>query len=228
MVNVQFEPAASGTRTGLLNLSYLGTGSPATAALSGASSDYSITLVNSSAGSASVTASQTATYGLSIAPLNGFTGDVSIACAGAPAEATCSVPASALDVATAAVPFSVSVATQAGSLASSRAAPRWREGFLRRRSLRGLGLARIILGVAVLVVCWPERRRWPWGNLRVAATLLAVIALITLAGCIGGSATTTPTPTVGTPAGTYTLTITGTTQGTSRTLNLTLTVDASN
>jgi hypothetical protein len=62
MVNVQFEPVASGTRTGILNLSYLGTGSPATEVLSGASSDYSITVVNSSAGSASVTASQTDSY----------------------------------------------------------------------------------------------------------------------------------------------------------------------
>lgn len=124
------------------------------------------------------------------------------------------------------MPFSVSVATQAGSLASGRNAPRWREAVFRRRPLRRTAVVWVILGLAMLAVCGLARRRWPWGTLRVAATSLAVVALITLAGCIGSSATT-PTPTVGTPAGTYTLTITGTTQGTSRTLNLTLTVDAS-
>jgi hypothetical protein len=227
MVNVQFQPAASGSRVGTLSLSYLGTGSPATTVLAGASSDYSITVVNGSAGSASVTASQTATYSLSVAPLDGFSGNVSIACSGAPAEATCTVPASALDVSAAAVPFGVSVATQAGSLSSSRDVHWWRRDVSRRGWLWGSQLAWEILVLATALWCW--RRPRPRGRrvLRAASTLLAAVALVSLAGCIGSS-TITPTPTLGTPAGTYTLTVTGTTQGTSRILSLTLTVEASN
>jgi hypothetical protein len=224
-VNVVFQPVAPGSR--VLNLSYVGTGSPATAVLTGAGSDYSIGVVNGSAGSASVAAAQTASYNLSVAPLNGFSGDVSIACSGAPAEATCTVPASALDVSGSAMPFSVSVTTQAGSLASSRGAPWWHEEVFRRRPLRRALLAWIIVVLALLMVCRRRHRRLAWRDLRVAAPWLAVAALVTLTGCIGSSATT-PTPTVGTPGGTYTLTVTGTTQGTSRTLNLTLTVDSSN
>jgi hypothetical protein len=234
-LNVTFQPVASGTRTGILNLSYLGTGSPATAVLTGVSSDYSINAANTSAGSASVTAAQTATYGLLVAPLNGFTGNVSITCSGAPAEATCAVPATALDVTTSAVPFSVTVTTQAGSLASSRGAPGWREEVPWGWPLRPIWLVCITLVVAIPILCLGRRWAWlwPWRNLRVAtaslAALVVLVALVSLAGCIGSSTSTpTPTPTVGTPAGTYTLTITGTTQGTSRTLNLTLTVDASN
>src|SRR6202012_2959884 len=55
--------------------------------------DFSITVSGSPA--ATITSGQTATYTLSIIPLNGSTGTVMLGCTGAPQNATCSMnPAS--------------------------------------------------------------------------------------------------------------------------------------
>jgi len=157
--------------------------------------------------SASISSGQTAQYLLQLNPGPGFSGTVSLACAGAPLYAIRQVPASVAVVNGAQVPFTVSVMT-AGAARLPPSIP-WR--FVPPVRIHLL----VLLATALLLLASTRSRGRFDGALRarrlVGSAVLTVIlfcSFIYAAGC-GSSAgviTTTPPPTV-TPSSTSSITI---------------------
>jgi hypothetical protein len=164
--------------------------------------------------SQTVSAGGVATYTLSIGGL-GWTGQVSLSCAGAPAKAICSFPSGAMmNVSgSSATPLTVTVSTTARNVASqrpnsNRPAPwLWALAIVGLAFLRGAGT----IGSKVK----PAAFRLAMG--------LAWFSLLLLSSC-GGEGTVTQ-PAGGTPAGTYPITVTATAGSVVDTVHLTLVVE---
>ena len=163
-----------------------------------------------------VTAGQTASYALTLSPLNNLKGSIQLSCQGAPAGATCSVSPQAvtLDGVTP-VQATLTVSTTARSLAPPRPGSRPTRGPETIWWISWLLLA--LLTVAALTVAavgaCPGRDRRPALLVRCysrafifVGTLLLVIGW---AACGGGSMNSSSSP-AGTPVGNYDLTVTGT------------------
>ncbi len=167
--------------------------------------------------SATVIAGQTATYTLSLGG-GGMSGSATLTCTGAPAHATCSIPASQTFDAVVATPVSVTVKTASRTIAAVRpprsASASW-----------SWNLAMAMLGIVILPgIRLGKRplRRYLW--------LAPLTLCLLLASCGGGGSTggnntggqqTNPS---GTPAGTYTVNVTATSGSATQTLPLTLIV----
>lgn len=216
-VGVVFVPTQSGSRAGLISVSATELNSPAVIALSGGGEDFSITVSGSN--SATITDGQTATFMLSILPLNGSTGTVTLACTGAPQNSTCSVnPTSVTLTGQNSATATVTIVT--GQPPSSASIARG-----------GTNLKQIALALAVVVpmgFLTGKRRRWR------GLMLLGVLALfvpgcnlkVTPGGQTSPTGPTGPTgPTNPTPSGAYTLTVTGTEPGLGHAVTLSLTVE---
>ncbi|MFB3920258.1 MAG: SBBP repeat-containing protein [Terriglobia bacterium] len=243
-IDVVFTPTdtedyARGTLTVTSNAS----GSPHSVLLQGPPADFMVSGSNSQ----TVSAGQTASYGLRLYPIPyGFVGSVTLACtwkSSQPQGARCSVSPTAVSLdGINAAPFTVSVTTAARALALPQIGGHPRAGgdpALPRLPWERHG-APFMLGLMVLMlaaVAWlrgGDRRRRdvpverlgrrPIGPPLLAAALLALLLWPACGGETGGGGGNT-----GTPAGTYTLTVTGTyTSGStsiSRTLDLTLKVN---
>src|SRR5579863_1260981 len=215
-VAVTFTPTAAGTRTGSLIVTDNAPDSPQTVALSGSGADFSLAVPSGSSASATVSAGQTAFYKLAILPNGGFNSTVSLACSGAPAHATCSVPPS-VAVGGGSSLVTVSVATEKASLV----APRPDVGPPAFVRYQPLPLALWLMVLAMLITVVASRRRRAWAGLAVVLT-----AVLLWAACGGGGGNMGGGGNSGTPAGTYTLTVTGTLTSGQTTLkqNITLTL----
>ena len=214
-INVTFTPTAAGSRSGALTLTDKANNSPQTVQLSGTGMDFQIT---SSTTSQTVTAGQTATYSLTLAPQGGFNQTVNLACSGAPSLSTCTVtPGSVTLNGTASAPVTVQVTTTAASLAPpyGKVTPPHSPG------LRGIFWLYAFLALASLGALAGAKRR------RAAYLLGAGLLMVMLWSACGGGAQVVSSP--GTPAGTYTLDVsakvTSTTSTLQHDLKLTLTVD---
>jgi len=146
-----------------------------------------------------VAAGGTATYNLSLAGSNGFSGTVALACTGAPAGTTCTVNPANPNVSTAAVPITVTVATTT----SAR---------LQRDLFQSTPF--VFAGILAIGFCGFRRKTKP--------ALLIVLAMFVISGlvaCGGGGGGTVPRPPT-----VAQLTVTGTSGGLSSSINLTLTI----
>jgi hypothetical protein len=218
-VQVTFGPACtngSSARSATLVLTDNAATSPQSLALSGSATgdfcfDPSTTV--------SVAAGQTAVYSLVVDSPTAYKGSVSLTCAGAPATATCTSPASV----TVPSQFTVSVATVASSMSTP----------LRKQNRKTPGptawmivlTALLIWGVAVAL--WGAKlngTRALWGKYAMAGGVLLAFSFW-MAGCGGGGGGGDPASVVGTPTGTYSLTLTGTSPNTTAQVTLTLTVN---
>ncbi|MGH8362202.1 MAG: FG-GAP repeat domain-containing protein [Gammaproteobacteria bacterium] len=159
--------------------------------------------VTASASSVSVQPGGTATYPVQVASLNGFLGEVSLSCSGAPPGASCSIPSSGVFLfAGVNASFNVTVSTTAPSVASPGSLgmppddywPSWRWGLL-------LGL---ILLVTLAAVLQKTTRARAWTLSRVTVMIIGGVIMV---ACSGNSSAP-PTPTGGTQAGIYTLVVT--------------------
>ena len=234
---MQPQPGQAGPAAATLSIIDNALDSPETVALTGAVDDFSLSASTSGSLSAVVTAGTTAAYSLQVNSLNGFSGSVTITCAGAPADASCTAMPSPLSVAsTGDTPFGVNVPTQQTASASALARP---GPFLTERNYwppdpalgKILGLEIAVFLLATLCGAGFLRRRL-WKRMALASVfifvLMAAVAMTSCGGA-GGSGTQTAVPS-DTPAGTYTLTVTaaftpaGATTPVSRTLPLTLAV----
>jgi hypothetical protein len=212
-LNLNFTPAAAGTRTATITITDDAPNSPQIIGVTGSANP--VLVVGAAAGgglTVTVSPGQTATYNLQLVP--GFTGSVSLGCGGAPTAAACNVPASMKVTSGVGVPFSVTVATTgAGGLMpfsdTSRFAP---------QTLLRLAMPLMLLAM-VLIMCGLHRTQstaWS-GRLICGGALagLAVMATFAATGCGGGSTIAQSVPVTqpsvtATPAGTYALTLTPT------------------
>ena len=221
-VMLVFKPSVPGAENGILTITDNASNSPQTVSLSGSGNDFSLGPASGAPTSTTVTAGQTATLSLQVNPISGFTGTVNLACAGTPAQSTCTPSTSSVNVTWASsVPFSVTVTTMARGLLPPGLFPRPWPHTPQLPLLYAVPALICILSTAVKVL---RRDRSRLACAWTSALVVCLGALITASGCNGGGSSS-PSPPSGTPAGTYTLTATGTSQGVSRTVNLTLKVN---
>jgi 6-phosphogluconolactonase (cycloisomerase 2 family) len=214
-ITATFAPLATGGRTATVILTDDAPGMTQTLALSGSAMPaFAVAASASGSTSATVTAGQTAQFNLQLTPGTGFSGDVSLVCAGAPAAATCTPPSMLHVINGSPMPFSVAVKTRGSGVITPishwlPAAPlaRWRS---------------LSLFVMCLLLLLARARRTPRENfgpvwrLALGGLLTAVVLLAAhgSAGCGGGTSASsaqvaTPIPTTtGTPMGTSILTLT--------------------
>ncbi len=209
-VSVTFSPTAESSATGTLEIIDNTADSPHTIALSGTGGSASLGLgvATGSSSNATVAAGASATYKLSVGG-EGVGGTASLSCNGAPAGATCSVPASITINATSVSTFDVSVSTTPRSMAMVR-----QGGFLSAT----LPWTVAMIGWVSLLARKPRQRSLcPW-------LLLSLVFLLTFFTSCGGGGTNSGSKPNGTPAGSYTLTVTAQSGSTTQSTNLTLTV----
>jgi YVTN family beta-propeller protein len=176
--------------------------------------DFAIGVAPGGSNSATVTAGQTANYALQVT-LKGFVSPndqlmVTVSCTGAPTNATCSGPASAVTVTHAGpVAVAISASTKAnGMVIPSAPSSRLRTPWNRLPAL----LVLTMLLVFLLQRRLKRREGYALARLAFAAPiLLLATAIVVMNGCGGGGSSSPPPPVNnGTPPGTYTLTVTGT------------------
>jgi hypothetical protein len=202
-LSVTFTPTADGQRTGTLSVADNASNSPQMVSLAGTGTGTGLPpglglgVAPGSSSSATVTAGKPANYTLAIGG-QGVSGMATLTCTGAPAAATCSVPASENVSGTSASTFTVSVTTTARS--SAMVVP---------PGLRlGWGWAMGIVAMSLLPSA-SFRRRLLVRKLRVLPFALLIV-LCACGGGSGGSSNPVVSNPTGTPAGTYTLTVTAT------------------
>jgi hypothetical protein len=141
-----------------------------------------------------VQSGQTVSAPINVTGAAGFSGQVTFACSGLPANANCSFsPATIMVSGTPAVPTSLSVNTAAGTTMSQ----------LKEDGGGRIRTAAYGLGLASLVLFWPIRRR---RTARLWAMLICMVAFtaLGLTGCSSGGSNTPPETT----PGTYNFTVT--------------------
>jgi hypothetical protein len=207
-ISVTFKPTAAGTRTGTLSVSDNASNSPQSIPLSGTGQDFTLATTTTSA---SVSPGSPASYIVSVTGEDGFNQSLSLACTGAPSEATCAVSPNQVTAGSTATKVTVSVTTTSPSVS----APRFRPLPPIASPSPGVRIL-FMLALVLAAMAWAVRRRnqpgvgrWQSALVLLAGGLLLSLAL---AGCGGGggSGSTSPQSNPGTPAGTYTLTVTGT------------------
>lgn len=217
------------TVTGAADVSSTSTSGASTAASNAMTAVLALTVqiadfaLDVSPGGSSIQAGQSASYTVTVTPLNGFNLPVSLGCSGAPQGATCSFSSSTVQV-TASAPVQDTLSVQTTT-----------------RSLVGPPSG----GLPVLPVPWFTVLAWglllAFGFsatsgrggpravvLRMASAVLLISLVVTSCGGGGGSGgggggAPTP-PKTGTPAGTYTLEVTATAQSLSHSSPITLQV----
>jgi len=158
-INVTFTPTGLGARSASLIFSDNANGSPQMVALAGSGPDFSMDAGTTS--SATVSKGQTASYTLSIVPAGGFAQNVSLACTGAPALATCTVSPNTISLSgTSAATATVTVTTTAAShSAAPFFNPSWpHHGPLQQPALLAalFGTLSLLLLVGSGILLWPQ------------------------------------------------------------------------
>jgi hypothetical protein len=210
---VSFAPLTTGNHTETITIRHDASVSPQTVTVTGNSSSAAFSVTSSAASlAATATAGQTAQYGLQLMPGAGYSGSVTFACSGAPAEASCSVanPVALTNGTPAAVAVTVTTTARAFLVPTANRQPApWSAPYM---VLATLGAC-----FALLAALYPFGQRGGRTTRRLGhsgAFLALVLAVCGLAGCAGGPSSTPPSST-GTQAGTYTLTLTPTATSTS-------------
>jgi uncharacterized protein (TIGR03118 family) len=152
---------------------------------------------STSAGAATIPAGSSTTATVSVAPANGFSGSVALACNGLPAGASCNFSPASLTV------TSTAVATGTVTIQTSKSGAGLRPA--RRHTILAAGLASAFLMPFVSLLAMRRRRLLP----RVlCAVMIFGAASGMIAGCSDDSSSTPATPT--TPAGQSTVSIAAT------------------
>jgi len=210
-IDVDFLPLAAGTRSATLTLSDNAATNP-TVSVTGTATDFQMAPPAGGATSATVTAGQTAAISLQLSALNGFTGSVTLGCSNPPPAGACSVsPVSAQVSGAVPVSFTVNVTTMARSLIAPVSKPD-----SRHPRPPALPMTTVwILALAVLLFTRVRNKK-----ARVLRPVLA-LSLLLLSSCGGGGGAAPPS---GTPPGTYTVMVAAASGGTTRTVDLSITV----
>jgi VCBS repeat protein/centrosomal CEP192-like protein/ASPM-SPD-2-Hydin domain-containing protein len=226
-ISVTFKPSTTGNRVASVTVTDNASGGPQSASLTGTGTDYSLAAATGAncpangncSTSATITASQTATYDLQVTPVSGFNGTVSFTCIGAPAPSTCAVsPTSAPPNGSSSYAFAVTVNNTANALMPPSPL------FLRAPWMPWM---RLVLSLLSMIMTSLLIRRF-FAGVRPVRILVPVAAalffsLVYVSGC-GGGGGGGGGPVVKPPTN-ATLTITGSSGTVNRTVNLSLTVN---
>ncbi|WP_084079817.1 TIGR03118 family protein [Edaphobacter aggregans] len=166
---------------------------------------------STSAGAATIPAGSSTTATVSVAPANGFSGSVSLACNGLPAGASCSFSPASLNV------TANAVATGTVTIQTSTGAANLRPA--RRQNMLFAGVASALLLPFASLMRMRRRRAWPH---LLCAVLVCAAAGGFISGC-GDDSKSTPLPPT-TPAGQSTVSITATSGSITQTSSFALTV----
>ena len=209
-----YTTSALGAGSHLLSASYAGntsfagsTSSAVTVTVNAVGADFTAAL---NPASGTVIRGQSAITTITLAPVNGFSGSVSLSCSGLPAGAVCGFSPASVAVNESAAMSTVTISTTAASAMNAPGRP------FDPRAPDGVLLA----GIGLLPLLGRRRRtaaRWLRGGMIVA---LALGAGALLQSCGGGGAGSTATPT-----GTYTITVTATAGSTVHSATYALTVN---
>jgi len=213
-IAVVFTPSTVGSESGTLSIADNAAASPQAIPLTGTGTAPSVSIGTGNGGSvtSTVPSGQPATFNLTLTGSAAFSGNVTLACSGAPQNATCSVSPTTLALTPgASQPFAVKVTTQSSTTAHLDSAV--------NVFMAGTGVASLFIGSLFLF-----RRKRCWSL--VMACVVGIFISLTVTACGGGSSDTKPptSTTANTPAGTYKLTVTATAGTTSTSQVLTLTV----
>jgi uncharacterized repeat protein (TIGR01451 family) len=229
-ISVTFTPTTTNARAGAITITDNAPDSPQSVTLSGNGMDISISPPPGSSNSASVSAGQSATFPLMIAPSGGFNGNVTVACVGMIPGGTCTSSPSSFAL-NAVVTVNTTITTsKASSSAMVVPGPTARPGKLEglRLALQALLALAVLFALALVARLRGAesrvrfRRTWAW-----AATGVLLAALSSsLSGCAGGSGNPGIVgPTAGTPSGAYNVNVVITTStGATRSFQLTINV----
>jgi sugar lactone lactonase YvrE len=209
-ITVSYTPSSSGSNQTRIDITDDGISSPQSIALSGSGTEFLLAPAAGSPTMQSVSAGNSAQYGLTLTPASGIRDTVTLSCSGAPATVTCSVqPSTQTFTSTTPVAVTVSVSTTA------RSGVWWIPSgpiFPPVTALR-LGLLLSCLAVIFALVAWarlvfygswPALDRAKW--CRTIALFTAACVVFAIGACGGGGST--PPPPTGTPAGSYSLVVT--------------------
>lgn len=211
-VNVAFAPMTVGSLAASLSVTDNAAGSPQQIPVAGTATDFQLGVAAGGSTSATITAGETATFNLQTTPLSGFTGTVTMSCTDPMPASTCTSSPQQLAVSgTQSTGFSVTVTTTARSSVLPQLVRRLPPG------------SRRLLIIALLLLVFGLQWIWSWRQHQQSRFRLAFLLAGALWLCSCGGGGSNPSSN-GTPAGTYTVVATGTISGTSRTVNLTITV----
>lgn len=206
---IAFSPVSAGQQTGKLTAISSMLSAPAQIAVSGMGFDFLIGTTGPI--SKTVSSGQTATYTLTLAPLNGSAGNFTFSCSSLPANAACSFnPASASVPANATWSVTLSVSTGPSRSSASLSAPGRSNSYL-------IPFACLI----VLPISFVFRRRRVWMILLMAG----LVGIASCAGAGGGGGGTPPSTNQNTAAGTYSVLVTASANGVSHNRTVSLVVD---
>ncbi len=209
-VNVVFAPTAAGIRSAIMNVNDNAAGSPQQVSTSGIATDFQLGVGSSGSTSVTISAGETATFNLQASPINGFSGTLAMSCADPIPASTCTISPQQVSISgSQPTAFTATITTTAP--ASSFLAP----FSLKPPGTRNILLAGLGLLAFALLNLWKRR---PLRRFRLAFLLTGALLLCS---CGGGSGNSSGN---GTTAGTYTVTVSGAISGTSRTVNLSITV----
>ena len=219
VISVTFTPLTAGSSTGALTLVDNAPGSPQVVLLSGtgvgqAAPNFSLA---ASPTSATVSAGQSASFALTITPINGFSQQITLSCSGTPAASNCFASQNPLTPSSTA-PTTVMVTVSTGLRTLAPPASRLKVdpmGALKRIGLPWLAWLIVLLALATVGIRRGQRRT------KTVLGLAFGLALL-LTSCGGGNLANTPP---GTPAGTYQITVAATSGSITHTTTLTLNVN---
>jgi hypothetical protein len=174
-IGIFFDPASAGSQTGLLTIV---DNLPTSPQLIGLSGNGTLITVGASTGSStaqSVSGGQTATYALTIAPVSGYTGTVSLACNGLTPGYTCSLSQNTAVLNGAPASVTVSVAPSTAAAAGRRETP----------AFRGAGGVVLACPIALIFLGAGICPRW---RRRLLSIGVLAVAFVFVNSCGGNSA----------------------------------------
>jgi hypothetical protein len=213
-ISILFAPTQAGTQTGTLTITDNAPTSPQVVSLDGAGSDFGLTVAPPTA---TVAAGNSANLTVTVNPLFGYNAQVTLACSGLPAAATCTAsPSTLAPSGGSSVTSTLTISTTRRSSVPPSGQPRPRGPGLPLRPEVWLMSALALFGLWSLVA---RKNRLRWATAALALTMLLLMGLAACGG--GGTGYVDPT---GTPAGTYKVTVSGSSGGLTHSATVTLTV----